>query len=182
MLAGLKLGRLAGLGRTLAGCCCLRAWRARKRWSRCSVARLWLLLLAPPLPPVLLAGAVPEPERKLGPRGRTTRVRLGSPTLAPARASADGPNLASPVPFGPARSGGAVPGLICRAMRERDELLRSWRTPVGAVLRCAPLAAESAQGAQGRSPLQPGSPGAPALLVLVRYSPLAALPVGRIRA
>ena len=176
MLAGLKLGRLAGVGRTLAGCCCLRAWRARKRWSRCSVARLWLLLLAPPLPPVLLAGAVPEPERKYGPRGRTTRVRLGSPMLAPAGASADGPNLASPVPFGPAWSGGAIPGLIGRAMGERDESRLPWRTPVGTMFRCAPLAAESAQGARGRSPLQPGSPSAPTLLVLMRYAP--ALPVG----
>ena len=74
----------------------------------------------------------------------------------------------------------SCPGLISRAMGERDELLLPWRTPVGSVLRCAPLAAESAQGARGRSPLQPGSPSAPTLLVLMRYTP--ALPVGRVRA
>ena len=87
-----------------------------------------------------------------------------------------GPELA------PERECWCDPGLISRAMGELDELLLSWRTPVGAVLKCAPLAAESAQGARGRSPLQPGSPSAPALLVLVRCAPLAALPVGRIRA
>ena len=76
----------------------------------------------------------------------------------------------------------SCPGLICRAMGERDEFLLPWRTPAGSVLRCAPLAAESAPGARGRSPLQPGSPSAPTLLVLVRYPPLAALPVGRFRA
>ena len=120
-----------------------------------------------------------------------------SPALPPRGQSGEAPDLTSSVPFDPAWSIGAPswgavvgvphavvsnPGLISRAMGERDEKLLPRRTPAGSVLRCAPLAAESAQGARGRSPLQPGSPGAPALLDLVRYTPLAALPVGRIRA
>ena len=140
---------------------------------------MWLLLLAPPLPPVLLAST-------------SALVPLSS-TLAEIAQEAGavehaGRTLASCTPLVIVVAGGvctsvrSCPGLISRAMGERDKELLPWRTPVGAVLRCAPLAAESAQGARGRSPLQPGSPGAPALLDLVRCTPMAALPVGRIRA
>ena len=50
----------------------------------------------------------------------------------------------------------SYPGLISRAMGERDELLLPWRTPAGSVVRCAPLAAESAQGARAGLSSSPG--------------------------
>ena len=89
--------------------------------------------------------------------------------------------LLPPVPL-TSKSAWTYPGLICRAMGERDELLQPWRTSTGILPRHVPLRIEPTQGAQGRSPFQPGSPGAPVLLGPFWHIPLVPMSIGRIRA
>ena len=117
------------------------------------MAASWLLLLAPPLPPVLLAST-----SVLAPLSSTlAEIAQDAGAIEHAgRALVSCTTLATVAAGGVCTSVRSYPGLICRAMGERDEKLLPWRTPAGSVLRCAPLA--------------------------VRYTPLAALPVGRLRA